>query len=190
MESLLKSTSLVQRAYWLIRLRWVAIAALAVATFGASEFMGVSLPASALYTIAAVCWSTISSCMSCCGTGRETAKTPSEARIGGILTFQISADLFILATILHFSGGIENPFSVLLRVSHDHREHPAVEAAELPAGDAGGGPLRRAGRARRRSGGSRTTAWKVSPATGCIATARTSSARCSCSPSRCTSSCT
>jgi len=110
MESLLKSTSLVQRALWLIRLRWVAIAALAIATFGAGEFMGVSLAASALYTIAAVLlvYNLVLHAMLRYGMRRD--KEPSEARIGGILTLQISADLFILATILHFSGGIENPF--------------------------------------------------------------------------------
>lgn len=110
MESLLESTSLAQRAHWLIRLRWVAIAALGCATFGASEFMGVSLPAGILYAIAAVlliynltlrqtlvCWTRA---------GPEGA----EVRIGGVLTFQISADLFILTMILHFSGGVENPF--------------------------------------------------------------------------------
>jgi signal transduction histidine kinase len=110
MENLLKSTSLIQRAYWLIKLRWVAIGTLATATFIASRFMSVSLPVSALYAITAILliynfvlydllryWT---------WAGRE----PSERKIGGILTCQISADLFILATILHFSGGIENPF--------------------------------------------------------------------------------
>lgn len=110
MESLLKSTNLIQRASWLIKLRWVAIGALAAATFVASQFMRVALPVTILYTVTALLvvynfilydllrywtWS-----------GRE----PSRRRIGGILTCQISADLFILATILHFSGGIENPF--------------------------------------------------------------------------------
>ncbi len=110
MENLLKSTSLIQRAYWLIKLRWAAIGALASATFVASQFMGFSLPVSTLYTIAVILlvynfilydllryWT---------WAGRE----PSERRIGGILTCQISADLLILATILHFSGGIENLF--------------------------------------------------------------------------------
>jgi len=110
MESLFKSTSLIQRAYWLIKLRWVAIGALAAATFVASQFMGVSLPVSALYTIAAmlVIYNFILYDLLRYWTwaGRE----PSERRIGGILTCQISADLLILATILHFSGGIENPF--------------------------------------------------------------------------------
>ncbi|MBN1362357.1 MAG: HAMP domain-containing histidine kinase [Sedimentisphaerales bacterium] len=111
MELLLKNTSLIQRAYWLVALRWVAIATLAIASFAATRFMGIQLRASTLYTIAGVLvvynfilydllrywtWG-----------GRE----PTEARIGGIITFQISADLFILTTILHFAGGIENPFA-------------------------------------------------------------------------------
>jgi signal transduction histidine kinase len=110
MESLLKSTSLIQRAAWLIKLRWVAIAALVATTFVASRLLHVSLPVSALYLTAAVLlvynfvlydllryWT---------WAGRE----PSPRKIGGLLTWQISADLLILATILHFSGGLENPF--------------------------------------------------------------------------------
>jgi signal transduction histidine kinase len=110
MENLFKSTSLIQRAYWLIRLRWVAIGTLVGATFVARDLMGVSLPASILYGIAVLLlaynfvlydllrhqtWG-----------GREI---PPE-RVGRILTLQISADLLILTAILHFSGGIENPF--------------------------------------------------------------------------------
>jgi len=111
MENLLKSTSLVQRAYWLIRLRWIAIAILAVATFVAQRFMGVSLPVTALYTISAVLLVYNFILYDLLRYWTWAGKEPSSARIGGILTFQICADLFILATILHFSGGIENPFS-------------------------------------------------------------------------------
>ncbi len=110
MESLLKSTSLVQRAHWLIQLRWVAIAALTIATFGAGEFMGVSLPASALYSMTAVLLAYNLVLHELLRYWTRGGREPSGARIGGILTFQISADLFILTTILHFSGGIENPF--------------------------------------------------------------------------------
>ncbi|MBN2130608.1 MAG: HAMP domain-containing histidine kinase [Sedimentisphaerales bacterium] len=111
MENLLKSTSLVQRAYWLTRLRWVAIATLAVATFVARRFMGVALPATALYTIAGVLLVYNFLLYDLLRYSTWGGKEPSPARIGGILTFQICADLFILASILHFSGGIENPFS-------------------------------------------------------------------------------
>lgn len=110
MQGLLKSTSLVQRAYWLIRLRWVAIAALAAAAFGASEFMGVSLPVARLYTIAAVVLLYNLGLYELLRYWTQGGKEPSDARIGGILAMQISTDLFILTAILHFSGGIENPF--------------------------------------------------------------------------------
>ncbi len=130
MESLIKSTSLIRRAYWLIKLRWAAIGALVVATFVARQFMGVSLPAPVLYTIAVglVVYNGILCELLRYWTrgghegrgGFQRDPKPDEARlgtqtrlyrgIGSILTFQISADLLILALILHFSGGVENPF--------------------------------------------------------------------------------
>lgn len=111
MENLLKSTSLIQRAYWLVRLRWVAIVALAAATFVSSQFMGISLPTRTLYTIAGalLVYNFILYDLLRYWTWGE--RRPSDAKIRGILTFQISMDLFILATILHFSGGIQNPFA-------------------------------------------------------------------------------
>ncbi len=110
MENLLKSTSLIQRAYWLIKLRWVAIGALVAATFVASHFIRVSLRSSALYTIAAVLLAYNFILYDLLRYWTWAGREPSERRIGRILTCQISADLLILATILHFSGGIENPF--------------------------------------------------------------------------------
>ncbi len=111
MENLLKSTSLIQRAYWLIRLRWVAIATLVATTFVADMFLGVSLPTSALYTIAAVLVVYNFVLYDVLHYWTRDGREPSPTRVGDILTFQISGDLFILATILHFAGGIENPFS-------------------------------------------------------------------------------
>jgi signal transduction histidine kinase len=111
MENLLKSNSLIGRAYWLIRLRWVAIATLATATFVAAKVMRVSLPVSALYTMAGVLLVYNLALHELLRYWTRAGEEPSSARIGGILTLQISGDLFILAAILHFSGGIENPFS-------------------------------------------------------------------------------
>jgi len=111
MESLFKSTNLIQRAYWLITLRWVAIAALAAATFVASQFMDISLHTNALYSIAGtlLVYNFVLHDLLRYWTWGD--RRPSETRIRGIVTWQISMDLFILATILHFSGGIQNPFS-------------------------------------------------------------------------------
>ncbi len=111
MESLLKSTSLIQRAYWLIKLRWVAIATLAAATFVAAQFMSVSLPTQDLLTISLLLIAYNFILYDLLRYWTRVGKTPSPARIGRFLTFQIVGDLFILATILHFSGGVENPFS-------------------------------------------------------------------------------
>ena len=111
MENLLKSTSLIGRAYWLIRLRWVAIVTLVTATFVAGNVMVVSLPASALYLISGLLLVYNLILYELLRYWTRGGKEPSSTRISGILTFQISADLFILAAILHFSGGIENPFS-------------------------------------------------------------------------------
>jgi signal transduction histidine kinase len=111
MESLLKSTSLIQRAYWLIWLRWVAIATLIVATFGAREIMGVSLPASRLYVLAGLLLVYNFVLYDLLRYWTWSGKAPPASKIGASLTFQISADLFILATILHLAGGIENPFT-------------------------------------------------------------------------------
>ncbi len=111
MEYLLTSTSLIQRAYWLIKLRWLAIGVLVVTTFIAYKFMGVSLPARTLYVVAGVLVVYNFILYDLLRYWTWGGKKPSETKIGRILTFQISADLFILATILHFSGGIESPFS-------------------------------------------------------------------------------
>jgi signal transduction histidine kinase len=111
MENLLKSNSLIGRAYWLIRLRWVAIVTLATATFVAGKVMKVSLPASALYTMSGLVLVYNLVLYELLRYWTRGNKDPSPRRIGDILTFQISGDLFILAAILHFSGGIENPFS-------------------------------------------------------------------------------
>ena len=111
MENLFKSTSLIQRAYWLVRLRWVAIVMLAGATFVAGRFMSIALARSALYTLSGLLLVYNFVLHDLLRYWTWGGKEPSPRRIGRMLTFQISADLVVLTTILHFSGGIENPFS-------------------------------------------------------------------------------
>lgn len=110
MEGVLKTTSLIQRAYWLIKLRWAAIAALVAATFCSRRFMGISLAVEALYAVAVLVGIYNLGLYGLLRYWTRDDREPSDRRIGGLLTLQISADLLILATILHFSGGIENPF--------------------------------------------------------------------------------
>jgi signal transduction histidine kinase len=112
METLLQSTSLVKRAYWLVRLRWIAIALLAAATFVASKVLNVSLPVFALYLVAGLLVLYNFLLFDLLNYFTWGGKSASHITISRIITFQISADLFILTTILHYSGGIENPFFV------------------------------------------------------------------------------
>jgi signal transduction histidine kinase len=111
MEHLFKSASLIQRAHWLIRLRWVAIAALATAVLFSARVLRVSLAASSLYGFAAILVVYNSIVYLVTKLWVRSAVSPAAAPVDRLITFQISADLLILTTILHFSGGIENPFS-------------------------------------------------------------------------------
>lgn len=110
METLLQNRSLIQRAFWLVRLRWVAIGGLAAATFAASKLMNVKLPTSKLYVLSAILLAynfLLYDLVRYFTWGRRAG---SHRTISNIIVFQSAADLFILTTILHFSGGIENPF--------------------------------------------------------------------------------
>jgi len=110
METLLETTNLVKRAYWLVRLRWLAIAVLAAGTFIAGRFLKIQLPAPMLYLIAAGVLVYNFLLFDLLRYFTWGGKSASHKTIGRIITFQICGDLFILTAILHYSGGIENPF--------------------------------------------------------------------------------
>ena len=83
--------------------------ALAGATFVASRWLGVVLPVQRLYWIMALflVYNGLVHGLLSFMRIREQAR---EHTIGVVLSCQISIDLLILTTILHYSGGIENPF--------------------------------------------------------------------------------
>lgn len=110
METFLQSTSLIKRAYWLVNLRWIAILVLGGATFFASSILGVSLPVLALYLLGCLLILYNLLLFFLLNHFTRTARENALGRVSKIITFQISADLFILTAILHYSGGIENPF--------------------------------------------------------------------------------
>jgi len=109
MEYLLQSTSLTRRAFWLVGLRWLAIIALAAATYVASQWLGVGLPVKRLYTITALLLVYNAVLYGFLSFIRVQERYWQHS-IGVVISCQISSDLMILATILHYSGGIENPF--------------------------------------------------------------------------------
>ena len=111
MEGLLKSTSLIRRAFWLVRLRWVAIVSLAIATFVARMVLHVLLPSSALYIISGVLLAYNLGLYLLLRRWTQDGREASASQVGSMVTLQISGDLLILSVILHFAGGIENPFT-------------------------------------------------------------------------------
>ncbi|MBN1973880.1 MAG: HAMP domain-containing histidine kinase [Sedimentisphaerales bacterium] len=110
MESLLKRTGRIHSAYWLVKLRWAAILVLGMGTFFAKRVMGVTLPESRLYIMTGILIIYNFFLFNYIKHLTREKQEPSSKRISRMIMFQISADLFILTAILHFSGGIENPF--------------------------------------------------------------------------------
>ncbi|MHC4417052.1 MAG: sensor histidine kinase [Planctomycetota bacterium] len=110
MEPRLENARLVNRAHWLIRLRWIATICVVVGTYCSSEILGIELQEFALYGIGILLavYNVIVLLLLKRFT-RNDHEVPCPA-VKRIINFQISADLSILTVLLHFSGGIENPF--------------------------------------------------------------------------------
>jgi signal transduction histidine kinase len=110
MEAVLEEASLLKRAYWLINLRWFATAFLAAATFAASSLWKIHLQSTALYFLA-VCL-VVYNCILIVLLKRlaKSQRHNVPASVQKIILLQASADLVILTAVLHYSGGVENPF--------------------------------------------------------------------------------
>jgi len=112
MESTPQIARLVKRAYWLIKLRWIAIIGVGAATFFAHSIMGVSVQDVPLYCIAAaLIFHNVLSLLLLKKILRAST-TNVIASIKRIINLQISIDLVILTILLHFSGGIESPIVI------------------------------------------------------------------------------
>lgn len=107
MASSTQLDGLIERLYWLIRLRWIAAAGVLLTVFLTSRILNFYPEATSLYTVAMALVVYNFGFLSLLKSirGKETIKS-----INRIANSQISLDLFALAILIHFSGGIENPF--------------------------------------------------------------------------------
>lgn len=112
METLAYEERLTRRAHWMIRLRWGAVAWTFVATFVANRLWGVPDQALALYAVAVVLVIENVACLWFLqrGSGETRVSRPDSVRRN--IHCQICLDLVLLTVLLHFSGGMENPFVV------------------------------------------------------------------------------
>ena len=117
-ERYLPIKELSMRIQWLIRLRWTAIVCLFIVITTARYVLGLGLSELALYVanmlllVSNICYTLV-----------HRHLIPSEMRtlkpgnMNIFINLQISFDLILLTYLLHFSGGIENPF-ILFYIFH------------------------------------------------------------------------
>jgi len=93
-----------QRLLWLIRLRWIAAGCLFVVLTAARFPLGLRIPAIQLYIGNAV--------LLAVNLAYRMLFRRLLSRANRFIAIQINLDLALLAYLLHFSGGVENPFAV------------------------------------------------------------------------------
>ena len=110
MEPVSQNARLANRALWLVRLRWIATVCLCAGTFLFGSVLGISMNQLGLYCLVVLLagYNLVMLWLLRRVTGK-LAEVPYSA-VKRIINFQICADLIILTILLHFSGGIENPF--------------------------------------------------------------------------------
>ena len=113
MELIPQNIKYINGAYWLIRLRWIAIAWVCIATLSAKYIFHVQVQDLSFYIVAfALSIENIVSLRFLSVFKHLRFKERFQRLVSRIINFQISFDLLALATIIHYSGGIENPIFV------------------------------------------------------------------------------
>jgi len=103
---------MIEGGFWLVRLRWLAVIGILMATSFADSVLRISIQNIPLYFIAFILFSLnlVSLYALKYNTkGKIHSKIYSNE---SIVIFQIVTDLIILTCLLHFSGGVENPFII------------------------------------------------------------------------------
>ena len=97
---------IVEQILWLIKLRWVAVAGIVVASLVGSYVVPVLISTTPIYICAGVLF--LSNIFYYCVATRKVENAGRRDVILGMI--QVEADLVILTAVLHFSGGVANPF--------------------------------------------------------------------------------
>jgi signal transduction histidine kinase len=110
METILDNERFVKRAFWLVKLRWIAAFLLFGIAYVISKLFGDTSQDIPLYAIGA--FLLLYNFLLSLGLRylvRFHGRTLSRA-INRIIILQITADLLILTGVIYYSGGVENPF--------------------------------------------------------------------------------
>ena len=110
MGSLNLHESLLERIHWLIRLRWVAVVGVFFTVSFASKIFKIPLQVFPLYAIAGFLAAYNFFFLSYLKFAKKKPSRDLSIITNRIANLQISLDLLVLTALVHFSGGIENPF--------------------------------------------------------------------------------
>ncbi len=111
MEPVPEDIRLLRGAYWLAKLRWIAVVCVPVGTYVASNMLDIALGDAALYTVATLLFVYNVAVRILLDHAARTGDQVSSKTIKRIIHLQICVDLILLTVLLHFSGGIENPLA-------------------------------------------------------------------------------
>ena len=104
-------------ALWLIRLRWVGVLGIALVTFIASRILKISVREFSLYMVSAgFLGLNIMHILLLRRINRRAVENITPV-LKNLIKIQISSDFIALTLMLHYSGGIENPF-ILFYIFH------------------------------------------------------------------------
>ena len=103
---------IVRLAYWLIRLRWYAIIGILIAFYIAKYLLHITISDLPIYSIIVFLILLNVLSISFLKYLQKSQIRKSLRNVKRIINFQISTDLIVLTVLLHFSGGVENPFII------------------------------------------------------------------------------
>ena len=109
MEPVPEDIRLLQGAYWLTRLRWVAVVCIPLGTYVSDNLLGIALGEVALYAVAVVLFLYNIAVLVMLDRACDEDQRAEPKTVKRIIHLQICTDLILLTVLLHFSGGIENP---------------------------------------------------------------------------------
>lgn len=110
MKKVITEEEFIERLHWLIKLRWIAVFGVVLAVTFSNRILKFSLPLTPLYAVAAAIGAyNLAFLFFVIRIGKKISN--NRFKITNTVTnLQISFDLFSLAFLIHFSGGVENPF--------------------------------------------------------------------------------
>jgi signal transduction histidine kinase len=104
-------SGLAESLRWLIRLRWFAVAGVALTALFSQHALGLALPYHKIYAVAAGLGVYNFLLLDYLGRILDEEPFGLPRLLNRLANAQIPLDLVALAALLHFSGGVENPFA-------------------------------------------------------------------------------